>query len=926
MKKVFFTGFLFLSATLMLCSQNRTQDYVEQLKSSFQSARHSDQTTTLFSIKEEGFDRYGLAPLEKEGLLLKIEKETQAKLFREAPEVIALSIPQKERAALQLQLVKVDVVSDDFKLYDSAKPNVPIDYQSSVHYRGVIEGDTEGIAAFSFFEEEVMGFIIKDGKNQSLSRLQGQERGTYALFHDADFPDALDLTCATPDDDHRAYTEEELFSGQGRASNDPPPCLKIYVEINHDIVADKLGAVNATDYVTGLFNQSFLLFAIEDIKMEISQILAWSNTSPYTSLPSNIPNAIAMLNEFQNNTGAFNGDLGHLVAYGNAGVAAGTNGLCASNTDNSLCISGIRKTYLDVLPYSFPVSIVSHEMGHLLGSRHTHACVWNGNGTAIDGCTDVEGTCPLPPLPPFGGTIMSYCHGVPSVGINFTFAFGNQPGNLIRNNIAAASCLSACTAPDPYCSASGVTNGSEFINQVQLHSVDNKSGDDGGYGDFTNLENKLDYGFTYTFKGYPENTSFPVERYWTLFIDWNLDGDFDDADEFIGAAVGGGVVNIPVTVSDNAINGVPTRMRVVMSVGQPAGSCAVGFTGEVEDYVIKSIGVCVPPTDFEVNNLSQFNASIEWGEVGTAYDYIFQYRVQGGTSWTTIANPGNPLFLSNLTPGTTYEYRVASLCVFGSTSTYSPINTFTTVTGYCQAGGLTTQYEYIDDFKFGSIDNKSGEDGGYGDYTNLSTTLVRGQTYTLLMSIALPSNLNDIRNGRIWIDINGNNNLEFNEEVGVFFISFPMTAAVDVAVDITIPTNITANPTLLRVSLRGEGVVPLPCEVFDRGETEDYTIIVPGGSDDDGGGNIITNNSLTVIDFSLRPNPAKEQVQVLLDEISYEDNYYLSLTNLLGQQVYTRQLTEISTEIPVTDLAKGVYMVKIETKDKLIGVQKLVVH
>jgi hypothetical protein len=101
--------------------------------------------------------------------------------------------------------------------------------------------------------------------------------------------------------------------------------------------------------------------------------------------------------------------------------------------------------------------VVTHEQGHNLGSSHTHACVWNGNGTAIDGCGPAagytEGTCAAGPLPTSAvkGTIMSYCHLVSGIGINFNLGFGPQPTAVIVNAVNGASCLTtcgtACSAP-----------------------------------------------------------------------------------------------------------------------------------------------------------------------------------------------------------------------------------------------------------------------------------------------------------------------------------------------------------------------------------------------------------------------------------------------------------------------------------------------
>ena len=92
--------------------------------------------------------------------------------------------------------------------------------------------------------------------------------------------------------------------------------------------------------------------------------------------------------------------------------------------------------------------VVTHEQGHLMGSRHTHACVWNGNNTAIDGCGPAagygyEGSCSGAPIPSGGGTIMSYCHfEFRRYQSFFRIWFAAQV--VIINKYNSGACLTAC--------------------------------------------------------------------------------------------------------------------------------------------------------------------------------------------------------------------------------------------------------------------------------------------------------------------------------------------------------------------------------------------------------------------------------------------------------------------------------------------------
>ena len=51
----------------------------------------------------------------------------------------------------------------------------------------------------------------------------------------------------------------------------------------------------------------------------------------------------------------------------------------------------------------------------------------------------------------------------------------------------------------------------------------------------------------------------------------------------------------------------------------------------------------------------------------------------------------------------------------------------TTVNPYCNSAGLITTFGYIKKVVFGSINNTSENNGGYGNFTSLSTSVTKGK-------------------------------------------------------------------------------------------------------------------------------------------------------------------------------------------------------
>lgn len=260
------------------------------------------------------------------------------------------------------------------------------------------------------------------------------------------------------------YHKSVLFESTKSAISSDNVCVRLYFETEYDIYQTRGSVLSVENFVSAIFNQVATLYQNENIEVRISEIFIWVSPDPYTSADLN-----DLLEEFQNYRTSFTGDLGQLLTFRpevNGGIAASFDGLCNPSIADRLSAAMIYNTYNTVPTYSFTVQIITHEFGHLFGSRHTHACVWNGDNTAIDGCGSCMenpdptihncNNCPRPPIPTNGGTIMSYCH-TQSVGINFNLGFGPQPGNVIRNSVASADCLCECvnaiiSGPDVICS------------------------------------------------------------------------------------------------------------------------------------------------------------------------------------------------------------------------------------------------------------------------------------------------------------------------------------------------------------------------------------------------------------------------------------------------------------------------------------------
>ena len=134
-----------------------------------------------------------------------------------------------------------------------------------------------------------------------------------------------------------------------------------------------------------------------------------------------------------------------------------------------------------------------------------------------------------------------------------------------------------------YCENEGQSTAYEWINEVEALDLDNWSGNDGGYGDYTNLSLGTTAGSTVNLTLTPGYAAQNYEEFWVIYLDLDRDGEFQ-ADERVFRNRGVGEMNAGFTIPPSAATGA-TRMRVMMKWGcYPNSACETVDYGEVEDY------------------------------------------------------------------------------------------------------------------------------------------------------------------------------------------------------------------------------------------------------------------------------------------------------------------------------------------------------
>ncbi|AWI25214.1 zinc-dependent metalloprotease [Flavobacterium pallidum] len=388
---------------------------------------------------------------------------------------IEVEIPYHQKL-VTVQLYSVNLFADGFHIDTDRQSSMP--FTPGVYYRGMIKGDENSIASLSFYDGQMMGIVSNpDLSNLVIGKLIKEGNANdYIIYEDQNMQVSQNFECHTNDKNISGSVDAHR-DGNQTASPQTVKCVSMYFEMDYNLYqSNGSNAYSTANWMMGLFNNIQTLYANETVTIAFKALFMWTTPDPYTGSDSS-----DYKDQFGSLRPNFDGDVGSLIGIdpgGLGGVAATIGGIC---TNLNYSYSDVDPSYQDVPTYSWTVNVVTHENGHVLGSRHTHACVWNGNNTSIDSCAGyVEGDCELGPIPPANvkGTMMSYCHLVNGVGIAFNNGFGPQPRGAVLNFVNGSSCLSTDCAGACVNRVSNISVSSLSASSIQVNWADTSGTDE----------------------------------------------------------------------------------------------------------------------------------------------------------------------------------------------------------------------------------------------------------------------------------------------------------------------------------------------------------------------------------------------------------------------------------------------------------------
>ncbi len=393
----------------------------------------------------------------------------------------------------------------------------------------------------------------------------------------------------------------------------------------------------------------------------------------------------------------------------------------------------------------------------------------------------------------------------------------------------------------------------------------------------------------------------------------------------------GGGSSIDLTQTSGPTNGAVLSVGTYTISYQAEDDCGdievCSFTIEIQDNP-QTIDLACPSNITVTENPAIGGAIVNWNDpVGSTTCSTGGYSLM-----QTGGMPSGTLF-----PVGTYiiAYQATDNCGMPTTCEFViTVQADTPSEAYCEAAGVSPWQQHISNVSFNTLNHDSGKEG-YADFTDENTAVTSGSSYTISVTPKFSYTHWD-EYIRVWIDYNGDFDFTDAGELAfedVYTNGQNGSIADPVVGTITIPTGTISGATRMRVAMKKEAYAD-PCETFDFGEVEDYTVILSNdfafqnSSNNAGEENIaMQDDEASSTAFSIYPNPAQKGVYIDLSDFTGNEAS-LEIYNAQGQQLVKYAFESLSQEsiyVNLSTYSNGVYTIKVNVAGAQQMTKRLIV-
>jgi hypothetical protein len=399
------------------------------------------------------------------------------------------------------------------------------------------------------------------------------------------------------------------------------------------------------------------------------------------------------------------------------------------------------------------------------------------------------------------------------------------------------------------------------------------------------------------------------------------------------------------------------------------------------NFTITSGSACASPAGLTASALTTTSATIGWTAVSGTVSYKVDYKPNSSATWinAATATTATSLGLTGLTQGTTYDYRVRTNCASDSSS-YSAAQFTTISTDTCNAptgltssavtaSGATVSWTAASGALSYSVDYKTNASatwinavtgttsisvnlsgltsatlydwrvrtncsGGNSTYataqfttltsTGCANTLDNSTNGTIAGAATIPFNTDvtglinpsgDVDNYKFVITTRGTITITLGTLTGDYDLKLLNSAGTQITIS---EAGGTSSESISRTVNPGTYYAQVYGYNGANSATSCYTLRVQLGTASRGT-DLITSDVQKVFVF---PNPANNVVNINLTD--FKGKADVSLFDVNGRVVLRREVSTVSTQLDISALPAGVYIIRIKNGVKEVNMTKII--